>query len=126
MDPTASLDDRVRFHAEYARRTNDLFAFGAGVDRQDLRGLLLEGELRIWSRPRIGLVVRYDQQRRISDQLVPGSSLGSGSFNVDRVTWGINAALAGGSTLMVNHERWDVPDPLRDVDVIAIRWVAAF
>ena len=124
-DLTARIKDLIRFHVEYARRTNDLFSFSSGLGREDLRGLLLEGEVQVCRHPRISAVVRYDEQRRISNLPIPGSSLAQATFNVNRFTWGLNFALAG-STLMINHERWNVPSPLEDVDVLAIRWIAAF
>ncbi len=123
-DLTARWEDRLRVHVEYAQRTSDLLSID--VVEEDLQGLLLEGELKVWDRPRIALVVRYDEQSRSSPIAVPGSRIPTGDFTVDRITWGINVALAGGSTLIINHEHWDVPGPLRNVDVLGVRWVGAF
>jgi hypothetical protein len=42
------------------------------------------------------------------------------------MTYGLNVAVGGNSTLMINHERWNVPAPLEDADIFAVRWVAVF
>lgn len=125
-DLTAHIDDCVRLHVEYAQRSSGLLSFpGPTLGREEVRGLILEGELLVWKHPRIAMVIRYDEQRRISDQRIPGSSLPTGTFNVNRITWGMNVTL-GSTLLIINHERWNAPEPLEDIDLIAVRWVAAF
>ena len=69
---------------------------------------------------------RYDRIERKGDLPPPGSSLTNPEFSVDRITWGFNVALPGGSMLLINHEHWRMPDELNDVDVIGGRWVVPF
>jgi hypothetical protein len=38
----------------------------------------------------------------------------------------LNWTLPGGSLLMVNHEHWFLPGNFRDIDVLGVRWAAAF
>ena len=38
----------------------------------------------------------------------------------------INRTLSGGSLLMLNHEHWYDASPADDIDVVAVRWAAAF
>jgi mono/diheme cytochrome c family protein len=124
-DLTARYGDRGRVTLEYARRTSDLFDFTNGVVGEDVKGVIVEGEWRIWNCPKVSAVVRYDDQRRTDGLPIPGSAIATGGFSVRRFTYGLNIDVAG-STLMINHERWNVPAPLDDLDVLAIRWVGSF
>ena len=126
VDATFRWDDLLRVTYEYARRDSDVFDFNVNDDlRESLRGSVLEGEFKVWDCPKISAVVRYDDQRRAADFLLPASRILDADFTVSRFTWGFNIAL-GSSTLMLNHERWHLPDPFDDEDVLAVRWVAAF
>ena len=126
VDLTARCEDRLRLHVEYARRMTELYSATAGVDQEDLRGWLIEGEARIWDCPHVGLVLRYEEQLRDSPLAIPGSVVPTGDFGVRRFTWGVHFPLAGDSVLIINHEHWKVPAPLDNVDVLALRWVGVF
>ena len=126
VDATFRWDDLLRVTYEYARRDSDVFDFNVNDDlRESLRGSVLEGEFKVWDCPKISAVVRYDDQRRAADFLLPASRIVDADFTVSRFTWGFNIAL-GSSTLMLNHERWRLPEPFDNEDVFAVRWVAAF
>jgi hypothetical protein len=126
FDATFRWEDYLRITYEHARRDSDVFDFNVNDDlRESLRGSIIEGEFKIWDCPKINAVVRYDDQRRAADFLLPASRIVEADFTVSRFTWGFNIAL-GSSTLMLNHERWHMPDPFDDEDVFAVRWVAAF
>jgi hypothetical protein len=126
VDATFRWEDLLRVTYEYARRDSDAFDFGLNDDlREALRGSIIEGELKLWEKPRISAVVRYDDQRRAADLPLPGSRIIDADFAVSRFTWGFNIAL-GSSTLLLNHERWRLPEPFDNEDVFAVRWVAAF
>jgi hypothetical protein len=126
VDATFRWDDLLRVTYEYARRDSDMFDFGLNDDlRESLRGSIIEGEFKLWEKPRISAVVRYDDQRRGADIPLPGSRFVDADFTVSRLTWGFNIAL-GSSTLLLNHERWHLPEPFDNEDVFAVRWVAAF
>ncbi len=125
-DLVARYEDWVRIQVEWARRDNDAFDFLASeVGRESIKGTIVEGEFKLWKKPKISAVVRYDDQRRTDGPMMFGTPILTPDVSVQRFTYGLNMAL-GSSTLMVNHERWKVPAPLNDVDVLAIRWVAAF
>jgi hypothetical protein len=125
-DLTARYEDWVRIQVEWARRDNDAFDFIAGeVGRESIQGTVVEGEFKLWSKPKISAIVRYDDQRRTDGPPRFGTPIVSPEVAVQRFTYGLNFAL-GSSTLMLNHERWKVPEPLNDLDILAIRWVAAF
>jgi hypothetical protein len=125
-DLTARYEDWVRIQVEWARRDNDAFDFIASdVGRESIQGTVVEGEFKLWSKPKISAIVRYDDQRRTDGPPRFGSPIVSPEVEVQRFTYGLNFAL-GSSTLMLNHERWKVPQPLNDLDILAIRWVAAF
>jgi len=126
VDATFRWEDLLRVTYEYARRDSDVFDFGVNDDlREALRGSIIEGELKLWEKPRISAVVRYDDQRRWADVPLPGSRIPDADFTVSRFTWGFNIAL-GSSTLLLNHERWRLPEPFDNEDVFAVRWVSAF
>lgn len=126
VDLVARYEDWVRIQVEWARRDNDAFDFLAGdVTREAIKGTVIEGEFKLWSKPKISAIVRYDDQRRTDGPPRFGTPILTPETSVQRFTYGLNVAL-GSSTLMVNHEHWKVPDPLNDLDILAIRWVAAF
>ena len=90
----------------------------------DVRGWSIESELRLWNEPALWAVVRYDTLQRRGDLApVRGQLLNS---DVDRITWGFNVGLPGGSLLLVNHEHWMFTGDADNVDVIGVRWVGTF
>lgn len=100
--------DLIRLYFEYAARTSDRFLFLPGLPAQvvdeEIRGLTVEGELRLLERLRTALVGRYDMFDRRGDLLPAGSSLSDPDFDVHRATWGFSITLPGGSLLLLNHE----------------------
>lgn len=125
-DLVARYEDWVRIQVEWARRDNDAFDFlSAEVGRESTRGTVIEGEFKLWDKPRVSALVRYDDQLRTDGPPRFGTPIVTPEVSVRRFTYGLNFAI-GSSTLMINHERWKVPDPLNDLDILAIRWVAAF
>jgi hypothetical protein len=119
-----------RCQFEYARRTSDrLGILGAGpeVFREAVGGYYIEAEARPWEKCRVSALVRYDYQRRSSPLPVSGSSLPTGVFDVERITFGINIELWHQSLLMINFERWLVPELAHPTaDVFGVRYTITF
>lgn len=120
--------DILRVQCEYALRNSDHVVDLPGqlinVDKTD--GMYLEAELLMSRKYRLGLLGRYDWQRRASPIAPPESDLSTGTFSVQRVTWGINHTLPGGSLLMFNHEHWIFPLGYHAADVFGVRWSVSF
>ncbi len=104
--------DHVRFYYEYARREEDT----TPTLESDFSGHVAELEGRIWNRPRISLLVRYDS--------IDNSALYGGA-TIERFTWGPHVTLPGGSSILFNHEHWKHDDPLKSEDIIGIRWIVS-
>jgi hypothetical protein len=128
IDVTARYKDFARFQFEYAQRDSDRVVALPGllISRERVGGLYFEGEVRLFKKPRISFLMRYDMLNRDSLRPPPGSILTVGDFSVTRTTYGLNTTLAGGSLLMLNLEHWHLPNPLHDIDVLGIRWAATF
>ncbi|MDB5392384.1 MAG: hypothetical protein JWM11_8030, partial [Planctomycetaceae bacterium] len=92
--------------------------------RERVGGCYLEGELLLSRKYKLSLLNRYDLQSRNS--IIPVGSMPTGTFNVSRYTYGLNYVLPGGSLLMFNVEHWFLPKPLKDIDVLGVRWAATF
>jgi len=123
--------DVFRLQFEYAQRNSDRFGTTpsnpqAAVFAERVSGYYLEGELLVWRKKHVSLFARYDSQFRDSPLPPLGSPVANGSFGVNRFTYGVNWTLPGGSLLMVNHEYWDMPQPLGPANVVGIRWAATF
>jgi hypothetical protein len=116
VDVTASHRDLGRFYFEYAVRDED--AFGSPGLSNKIYGTVTEAEIPLLSRPRIGLLGRYDTLR-YRDTFGPNAG-------INRLTWGLTAVLPDGSLLIVNHEHWMFPAPQSEVDVVGARWVTTF
>jgi 6-pyruvoyl tetrahydropterin synthase/QueD family protein len=71
-------------------------------------------------------LARYDHQARGSIAPPPDSSLTVGSFAVNRMTYGFNFRLPGGSFFMLDYERWNLPANLKHVDLVGARWAYSF
>jgi hypothetical protein len=56
----------------------------------------------------------------------PGSTLPAGTFNVERLTVGINIELWHQSLLMINYERWLLPELDRTANVFGVRYAITF
>jgi mono/diheme cytochrome c family protein len=124
-DAVLRYNDIFRLQFEYARRNNDRIVAG-DVTRDHVDGYYLESELLLHRVHRISLLARYDSQSRVSIAPPPDSILSSGTFTVARFTYGLNVILPGGSLLMVNHERWFLPEGLPRTDVLGVRWACTF
>jgi len=129
FDAVYRLDDIFRLQFEYARRDSDrviddpVLPF---VTRDNVGGYYVEGEVLLLREQRLSFLARYDQQDRHSIAPPPESTLPDSSFRVSRFTYGLNWVLPGGSLLMVNHERWNLPSGLGHLDVIGARWALTF
>jgi len=128
FDVQARYEDLIRVQAEYARRDSDRMVGlpGIPVSTDHISGFYVEGELRVYCKPRVSVLARYDGQDHHSILPLPGSALDTGNFGVRRFTYGLNFTLPGGSLLMINHEHWWLPGGLDDVDVVGARWAATF
>jgi len=111
-DVTLRYEDFVRAYFEYAVRREDPFSGAEGT----IKGTVVEGEVRVWNKPRIGLLGRYDT-------LQHNGVLGTDS--IYRFTSGVNITLPGGSLLLINHERWVFTDR-QDTNILGLRWTATF
>ena len=112
-DATVRFRDWVRFYYEYAARKEDTLP----SQESEVEGHVGEVEVKLWSRPRLALLVRYDT--------VDHSGLLGDAFT-ERYTWGPVATLHGGSMFMINHEHWEFDTPDGGEDVVGFRWVAVF
>jgi hypothetical protein len=122
LDVVAHYEDVVRVQAEYARRDVDTFigslASPNPIGNDRTSGYYVQGELRVYEKPRISLLARYDGQ---DHRTVFGDA-----GHVRRLTGGVNFLLPDGSLLMINYERWWLSAPFPDVDVVGVRWAATF
>jgi hypothetical protein len=140
--PNAPLDYRLygfdfqahykrlfRCQVEYARRDSDRVGdlpTGVGKFTDALDGYYIEAEVRPYDECRVSLLARQDFMRSRSPLPPPGSSLPTGTFNVNRFTAGINVELWHQSLLMFNYERWLVPLPDRGVNVFGVRYTVTY
>jgi len=120
--------DILRVQFEYADRESERYdpTVAPAVFSEHVSGFYLESELLVWRERHISLFARYDRQLHESPLPPLGSQLTTGSFGVDRYTYGVNWTLPGGSLLMINHEIWNLPMPLGTESVVGIRWAATF
>lgn len=125
-DATYRYQDILRLQFEYAQRDTDRFVNLPNqlFTRERVGGSYVEAELLLSRKYQISLINRYDMQARNS--IVPTGDMPTGTFNVSRYTYGVNYVLPGGSLLMFNVEHWFLPNPLKDIDVLGIRWAATF
>jgi hypothetical protein len=130
VDLQAHYKRLLRGQIEYARRENDRSGFlptGPAIFSDAIDGYYAEAEARPWDKCPVSFLARYDSQSRSSESPLPGSTLPSGSFNVERVTLGVNIELWHQSLLMVNFERWLLPIPgHRTADVFGVRYTVTF
>jgi hypothetical protein len=130
FDLQAHYKRLLRFQAEYARRNTDRFGFvgnAGGVFNEVVEGYYLEAEARPYDECRVSALVRYDLQSRDSPLPVPGSTLPTGTFNVERVTLGINFELWHSSLLMIDFEHWFLPEPDHPTEnVVGARYTITF
>jgi hypothetical protein len=74
----------------------------------------------------VSLLARQDFLRARSPLPPPGSSLPTGTYDVNRFTAGINIELWHQSLLMIDYERWLVPTPDRGVNVYGVRYTVTY
>jgi mono/diheme cytochrome c family protein len=127
-DLTFHWKDIFRLQFEYAQRNSDRYGGTPQptVFSERVEGYYLESELQISRKHHISLFGRYDWQLHGSRLPVPGSQITSSDFIVDRLTYGVNWTLPGGSLLMANHEIWNLPQGLGTANVFGVRWAATF
>jgi hypothetical protein len=120
----------LRCQFEYARRDGDRFGTlpnGPAVFSQGVFGYYVEAEARPWDKCPVSLLARYDSQTRSGPLAPSGSALPTGDFKVERTTLGVNIELWHQSLLMLNYERWLVPEPAhRRADVFGVRYTITF
>jgi cytochrome c2 len=129
VDLQAKYKKLFRCQVEYARRRNDrigVIADGFGQFSEKIDGYYLEAEVRPWQECCMSLLARQDFFRRISPLPPPGSTVPTGTYNVERFTFGVNFELWQQSLLMFNVERWFLPEPNRSVNVFGIRYTITF
>ena len=86
----------------------------------------MESELLLSREARLSLLGRLDQQSQAYAFNDPGAGRPGDNFTVNRLTYGVNWTLPGGSLLMFNIERWNLPQELPDMNVVGLRWAASF
>ncbi len=127
-DVSWRFEDRLRVQAEFAQRnTHSYYDFAApqyAVDK--VSGYYVESELLLSRAAHMSALCRWDNQQQKYGAFDPGSSLPSAAFGVNRLTYGLNWTLPGGSLFMVNMERWYLPSGLGDMNVVGVRWAASF
>ena len=114
FDVQARYKKLIRGQFEFARRDSDrvgLHPGRPGVFSEAVQGNYVEAEARPWDECRVSLLLRYDLQTRHSPLPPPGSLLTTGTFNTERLTVGINIELWHSSLLMIDYERWLLPEP---------------
>ncbi len=120
----------IRFQAEFARRETDRIAFlgnGFGVLDEAVRGYYAEAEARPYDECHVSFLVRYDSQSRRSPLPPSGSTLPSGTFDVERLTVGFNFELWRQSLLMLDYEHWLLPEPNQHIaDIAGVRYTITF
>ena len=130
FDLQAHYKRLFRFQFEYGRRDSDRFGIlpnGPGIFSEAVAGYYVEAEARPWDKCRVSALARYDYQKRSSQLTSPGSTLPTGTFDVERITLGINIELWHQSLLMIDFERWLLPEPAHPTtDVFGIRYTITF
>jgi hypothetical protein len=129
FDVQAKYKRLFRCQFEFARRDSDLVGTlpdgSTGRLTDAVYGYYAEAEARPWNECRVSLVARYDSQSHRSQ--VAAGTLGTGDFGVKRFTVGVNIQLWQQSLLLVNFERWFLPEPTsRTADVFGVRYVITF
>ena len=120
--------DMFRLQFEYAQRNSDHLVgnFATPINAPDMvDGGYLEGEVLLTDFLKSSFLMRYDWQRH-SMQVPAFAGLNFPSFDVQRITTGLNFTLRGGSLLMLNYEYWLLPSTFDNVGVYGVRWAASF
>jgi hypothetical protein len=129
FDVQAHYKRLFRFQFEYARRDSDragALANGIGVFSERVDGYYMEAEVRPWEECRVSLLARQDFLRTSSPLPPPGSTLPTGTYNVERFTVGINIELWQQSLLMFDYELWLIPELSHMANVFGFRYTVTF
>jgi mono/diheme cytochrome c family protein len=130
FDVQAHYERIVRCQFEFARRDSDRVGFfgnGLEVFGESVFGYYAEIELRHCNESHISFLVRYDSESRHSPQPVPGGLLSTGTFDVERLTFGVNIELWRQSLLMIDLEHWLLPEPGKHTaDIAGARYTITF
>lgn len=103
-----------RAYYEYAIREEDSFP---GPNSESIAyGNLIESEVLLLEKPKISFLARYDT-------LEHRGALGRKS--TERITYGLNWVLPGGSLLILDHEHW-MYDTRSPANIFGFRWTTAF
>jgi len=116
VDVTLHYKDWIRAYYEYARREEDTTT----TLESCFSGQVVEIEGRLWNKPKVTLLVRYDT---IRNPQTPGYY---NKATIERFTWGPSMTLLGGSVVIVNHENWKHEAPLHNEDIFGVRWLVSF
>jgi hypothetical protein len=129
VDLQARYKRLFRCQIEYARRDSKRDGV---VDNETRRlsetvdGYYLEAEVRPWEKCCVSFLARQDFLRTRSPLPPPGSTLPTGTFNVERATFGVNIELWHQSLLMINYERWLIPENPSEANVFGVRYTVTF
>jgi hypothetical protein len=131
FDLQARYKRLFRCQIEYARRDADRFglppnAIAPSNFSERVDGYYLEAEVRPWEECHVSLLARQDFLRYNSPLPPPGSTLTTGTFNVERFTVGVNIELWHQSLLMFNFEHWLIPEPDHTTNVFGVRYTVTF
>jgi hypothetical protein len=130
FDVQARYKRLIRCQFEYACRDSDrvgVLANNSQEFSERVDGYYLEAEARPWNDCCVSLLARYDFQSRSSPLPPSGSTLTQGSFDIERFTIGVNIELWHQSLLMIDFERWLLPEPGHTTaDVFGVRFTITF
>jgi hypothetical protein len=131
FDMQARYKRLFRCQIEYARRDSDRNglipnATAPGKFSERVDGCYLEAEVRAWEECCVSLLARQDFLRYNSPLPPPGSTLTTGTFNVERFTVGVNIDLWHQSLLMFNFEHWLIPERQHTTNVYGVRYTVTF
>jgi hypothetical protein len=130
FDVQAHYKRLFRCQLEYARRESNrvgTLGTGSALFLEAVSGFYVEAEARPWEKCRVSLVTRYDYLSHSGPLAPPGSTLPVGAFDVERFTVGINIELWHQSLLLVDYERWLLPELAHaTADVFGVRYTITF
>ena len=127
-DVSYRYKDILRVQAEFAQRNTQAFYDLANpvYATDKVSGYYVESELLLSRAARLSALCRWDDQRQRYGAFDPAGSVPSAAFDVNRLTYGLNRTMPGGSLLMFNMEHWYLPNGFNDMNVVGMRWAASF
>jgi len=130
FDVQAHYQRLLRFQFEWARRDSERVGFfptGPAVFGEVVEGYYAELEARHCDDSRVSFLVRYDSQTHNSLLPPTTSTLPSGRFDVERLTFGINLEMWRQSLLMIDLEHWLLPEPNKRIaNIGGVRYTITF